>query len=41
MGDMGDETRISLAGDVLLVFNEQSPNYSSGLFDPKTWRKFL
>lgn len=40
VGDMGDETRISLAGDVLLVFNEEAPNYATGVFDPKTWRVF-
>lgn len=40
IGDMGDETRISLAGDVLLVFNEEAPNYATGVFDPRTWRVF-
>lgn len=40
LGDMGDEIRIALAGDVLLVFNEEAPNYATGVFDPKTWRKF-
>lgn len=40
MGDMGDGQRIALAGDVLLVFNEKTPNYATGVFDPKTWRKF-
>lgn len=40
LADMGDEQRISLAGDVLLVFNEKAPNYATGVFDPKTWRKF-
>lgn len=40
IGSMEDKNRISLAGDVLLVFNEERPNYSSGVFDPKTWRKF-
>ncbi len=40
LGDMGDETRISLAGDVLLVFNEEAPNYATGVFDPRTWRVF-
>jgi hypothetical protein len=40
IGDMGEENRIALAGDVLLVFNEERPNYATGLFDPKTWRKF-
>jgi hypothetical protein len=40
MGDIGDETRISLAGDVLLVFNEEAPNYATGVFDPRTWRVF-
>lgn len=39
-GDIGDEQRVSVAGDVLLVFNEAAPNYATGLFDPKTWRKF-
>jgi uncharacterized protein (TIGR02466 family) len=40
VGDMGDENRISLAGDVLLVFNEDRPNYATGVFDPSTWRVF-
>lgn len=40
MGDMGNDTRISLAGDILLVFNEAQPNYATGVFDPATWRKF-
>lgn len=40
IGEMEDDTRISLAGDVLLVFNEEMPNYSTGVFDPSTWRKF-
>ena len=39
-GDIGADTRISLAGDVLLVFNEEAPNYATGVFDPKTWRVF-
>ncbi len=41
IGDMGDEQRVALAGDVLLVFNEEAPNYATGVFDPRTWRKFL
>jgi uncharacterized protein (TIGR02466 family) len=40
VGDMGDETRISIAGDVILVFNEKNPNYATGVFDPRTWRVF-
>lgn len=40
IGDMGDENRISLAGDVLLVFNEEMPNYATGVFNPSTWRVF-
>lgn len=40
MGDMGEELRIAVAGDVLLVFNEQNPNYTSGVFNPRTWRVF-
>lgn len=40
VGDIEDNQRISLAGDVLLVYNEAAPNYATGLFDPKTWRKF-
>lgn len=40
IGDMGDETRISLAGDVLLVFNEEAPNYATGVFNPRAWRVF-
>ena len=40
VGDMADETRISLAGDVILVYNEREPNYATGVFDPSTWRCF-
>lgn len=40
LGDMGDGTRIAVAGDILLVFNEESPNYATGVFNPKTWRTF-
>ncbi len=40
MGDMGDEQRIAVAGDVLLIFNEAAPNYATGVFDPRTWRTF-
>ena len=40
MGDMGDEQRIAVAGDVLLIFNEVAPNYATGVFDPRTWRTF-
>ena len=40
IGDMGSGQRIALAGDVLLVFNEEKPNYATGVFDPKTWRCF-
>ena len=40
IGHMDGDQRISLAGDVLLVFNEQTPNYATGVFDPKTWRVF-
>jgi uncharacterized protein (TIGR02466 family) len=40
MGDMGNEQRIALSGDVLLVFNEEEPNYATGVFDPRTWRSF-
>lgn len=40
MGDMGNAQRIALAGDVLLIFNEDAPNYVTGLFDPRTWRTF-
>ena len=38
--NFGDAQRISLAGDVLLVFNEENPNYATGVFDPSTWRVF-
>ena len=40
VGDMGSEQRTVLAGDVILVFNEENPNYATGVFDPKTWRVF-
>jgi uncharacterized protein (TIGR02466 family) len=40
-GDIGNDQRISLAGDVILVFNEDAPNYATGVFNPNTWRKFL
>lgn len=40
VGNMGNEVRISLAGDIILVFNEKNPNYATGVFDPKTWRCF-
>lgn len=40
MGDMGADQRIAVAGDVLLVFNEPTPNYATGVFDPRTWRSF-
>jgi uncharacterized protein (TIGR02466 family) len=40
VGDIGGEIRVSLAGDILLIYNETTPNYGSGVFDPKTWRKF-
>ena len=40
MGDMGNGQRVALAGDVILVFNELSPNYATGVFDPSTWRSF-
>ena len=40
MGDMGADQRIAVAGDALLVFNESTPNYATGVFDPRTWRSF-
>ena len=40
MGDMGNDQRVALAGDVILVFNEPDPNYATGVFDPSTWRSF-
>ena len=40
IGDMGTDQRIALAGDVLLVFNEDAPNYATGVFNPSTWRRF-
>ena len=40
IGDMGNDQRIALAGDALLVFNETEPNYATGIFDPRTWRTF-
>lgn len=40
MGDMGSATRLSIAGDILLVYNEEAPNYATGLFNPATWRCF-
>jgi len=40
IGDMGNMKRISIAGDVLLVFNEERPNYATGLFNPSMWRCF-
>ena len=40
VGDMGSDQRISIAGDVLLVFNEERPNYATGLFSPSIWRCF-
>jgi hypothetical protein len=40
MGDMSNDQRVALAGDVLLVFNEPAPNYATGVFDPSTWRSF-
>jgi uncharacterized protein (TIGR02466 family) len=39
-GDMGSTQRIALAGDVLLVFNEEMPNYATGVFNPASWRRF-
>lgn len=32
--------RVSVAGDVLLIYKEQHPNYPTGLFDPNTWKIF-
>ncbi len=40
MGDIGDNQRIALSGDVFLIFNEPAPNYATGVFDPRTWRSF-
>ena len=40
MGDMGNDQRVALAGDVILIFNEPDPNYATGVFDPSTWRSF-
>ncbi len=39
-GDMGSTQRIAIAGDVLLVFNEEMPNYATGVFNPASWRRF-
>lgn len=32
--------RISLAGDVLLIYKEERPNYHTGIWNPNTWNYF-
>lgn len=40
-GDMPQgSSRISVAGDVLLVYKEPRPNYPTGVFDPNNWKYF-
>jgi hypothetical protein len=41
IGSMNDGLRISVAGDVLLLYKEQyRPNYPTGLFPVSQWKRF-